>query len=179
MNKGGIFMQRYILALDQGHDQLARHSVRARWQCRRTRAAAVSAVLSAARLGRARPERDLGERARRCRAGLARIGPWPRGRGDRHHEPARDDDSLGSRDGRAHPQRHRLAVPPHGGHRGCPSRKARRERACGRENGIAHRRLLFRDEDQVAARPRPQRAGKGPSAAKFYSVRWRHGSSGG
>ena len=50
--------------------------------------AAVSAVLSAARLGRARPERDLGERARRCRAGLARIGPWPRGRGDRHHEPA-------------------------------------------------------------------------------------------
>ena len=27
-----------------GDDQLARHSVRARWQCRRTRAAAVSAV---------------------------------------------------------------------------------------------------------------------------------------
>ena len=22
------------------------------------------------------------------RRGLARIGPWPRGRGDRHHEPA-------------------------------------------------------------------------------------------
>lgn len=59
------------------------------------------------------------------------------------------------------------AVPPHGGHRGCPSRKARRERACGRENGIAHRRLLFRDEDQVAARPRPQRAGKGRARRNF------------
>ena len=36
-------------------------------------------------------------------------------RGHRHHEPARDDRRLGSRDGPADRQRHRLAGPAHGG----------------------------------------------------------------
>ena len=47
------------------------------------------------------------------RSARPRAGAAARHRRDRHHQPARDHDRLGSRDGPAGPQRHRLAGSPH------------------------------------------------------------------
>src|SRR6185369_11094907 len=61
-------------------------------------------------MGRAQPERDLGQRARSYRASARQGGPdAPRHRGGRHYQPARDDGHLGQDDRRAGLQRDRLA----------------------------------------------------------------------
>ena len=103
------------------------------------------AALSPARVGRAGPERALGVRA--CGRGR---GAGRRGRGggrshrDRHHEPARDDDRLGSGERRAGPPRHRLAGPANGrAVQGAP------RRSHPRPDGARPRPVLLGDEARV------------------------------
>ena len=101
-----------------------------------------------------------------AKAGIAR----PRRRGHRHHEPARDDAPLGTRDGAPARERDRLAGPPHR----ADVRRAPRGRPRGdvhREDGPRPRPLLLRHEAEVAARPRAGRAG----ARGAGRARVRHG----
>ena len=97
-----------------GHLELARDRLRRARPHRRDRAARVPPDLPEARLGRARPARDLGlaagDRARGARQGRP---PASRHRRRRHHQPARDDHRLEPHHRRADPQRHRLAGPAH------------------------------------------------------------------
>ena len=102
-----------LLAIDQGHHQLARDRVRRPRRDSGRRPARVHAALPGRRLGRARPGgavvRDPGRHPRGARRG--RRG----GRRDRHHQPARDHGGLGPRERRADPPRHRMAGPSHRG----------------------------------------------------------------
>ncbi len=162
----------YILALDQGttssraivfdHDA----AIVAVGQTR------VQTDLPAAGLGRTRPERDLGDADRGGDRG-ARAGAPPAAghRRHRHHQPARDDGRVGSRDRRTRLQRHRLAGPPDGGLlRSAEARRPRRPHP--RTHRPGHRRLLFRQQGRVDSRQRPRgaRAGRRPAS-------WRSGPS--
>ena len=79
---------------------------------------------------------------------------------DRHHQPARDDRGVGPGDGRADPQRDRLAGHAHrraGARAG--RRRGRRPPARGRGPAAVH--LLLRAQDHLAARQRRRRARAG------------------
>src|SRR5207249_4596611 len=82
-----------------GRDRAGRRPRRPRAGARLRRA---TAALSAARLGRARPRGDLVD-GRAVGPRGARRGPRGRRRDrrGRDHEPARDDDRVGARDGRS------------------------------------------------------------------------------
>ena len=105
--------------------------------------------------------------------GGARTGaPPPAGhRRHRHHQPARDDGRVGSRNGSARLQRDRLAGSPHGGLlRSAEARRPRRLHPRAHRPG--HRRLLFRQQGRVDSRQRPRRARARPKPAS-----WRSGPS--
>ncbi len=82
----------------------------------------------------------------------------------RHHQSARDHDRLGPGDRPTHPQRHRLAGPPHGRRlRGAAAGRARdRDRGSHR---AAARSLFLRHQDRLAARSRRGRARGGARPA--------------
>ena len=109
---------------------------------------------------------------------LAKAGlTGPRRRGDRHHEPARDDAPLGARDGPSARERDRLAGPPDR----ADVRRAPRGRPRGdvhREDGPRPRPLLLRHEAEVAARPRAGGTGARAKRASSRSARSTRGSSG-
>ena len=93
----------------------------------------------AARLGRARRDRDLGgDAAGRAAGDRRRRDPGRRPGRDRDHQPARDRRRLGPRDGRARPPRARLAGPPHRG-------ALRRAREAGHEALVRERTGLVID----------------------------------
>ena len=98
---------------------------------------------------------------------LAKAGlTGRRRRGDRHHEPARDDRPLGARDGPPARERDRLAGPQDR----ADLRRAARRGPRGdvrREDRPRPRRLFLRDEAEVAPRPRPGRAGAGRAAGEL------------
>ena len=104
----------FLLALDQGTSSSRSIVFDESGQHRGQRAARVPADLPAARLGRARPERDLGQparhRARRHRQGRPEGRRHPR---HRHHQPARDHGAVEPAHRQAGAQRHRLAGPAH------------------------------------------------------------------
>ena len=110
------------------------------------------AALPAPGLGRARSRRDLGDhrrrRARRARGARRRRA---HDRRDRDHQPAGDDDRLGSGHGSSHPPGHRVAVPAY--RRALRAAPGGRGRADGPgANGARARCLLLRDEDPLATR---------------------------
>ena len=135
-------------------------------------------IYPGARLGGARPDGDLGDAVGRHARGAREGGPHgPRRRGDRHHEPARDDRPLGARDGAPARERDRLAGPADRAR----LRRAPRGRARGddhREDRPRARRLLFRHEAEVAARPRSGTRERARRAASSRSGRSTRGSSG-
>src|SRR6266511_1261257 len=102
-------------------------------------------------MGRARCERDLGGVAPRRRGGdRRRRHSGRRSRRDRDHQPARDGGGLGSRLGRARPQRPRVAGSPHGGAlRGAQGRGARGPGSGAHRPG--HRSLFLGHEGRMAA----------------------------
>ena len=141
-----------------GHDQFARDRVRPRRRDPRVGAPGIPADLSAAGLGRARPDRDLGDPVgRAARSAGQGAHRRARHRGDRHHEPARDDRAVGARDRAPDRQRDRLAGPPH---RADVRRAARGGAGADvrREDRPRARRVLLRHQGALAARPRRRRA---------------------
>ena len=97
-----------------GHHQLALHPLRQGRRDRPRRPARARADQPEGRLGRARRDRDLAPHApghQRRDGRLRRRGR--RHRGDRHHQPARDRGGVGPGDGRADPQRDRVAGHAH------------------------------------------------------------------
>ena len=92
----------FVLALDQGTTSSRAIAVRPGGRCRRA-AQRNSRRFSAARLGRARPAGDLGDRSRASLAeALASAGDRRGGRRrHRHHQPARDHRRLGPHDRQA------------------------------------------------------------------------------
>jgi hypothetical protein len=152
------------------HHVLARTGVRPRRPRGCQRAGRVPPDLPAARLGRARPRRNLvlavRRAARRARQGRHRRA---RPRGHRHHEPARDHDPVGPRHRQAGGQRDRVAGPAHREHLRRAARGGARPHVRG-EDGARRRRVLLRHQAQVAARPRARRA----SARRARRARVRH-----
>ena len=148
----------FILALDQGTTSSRALLFDHAGAVRAVAQQEFRQLLSAARLGRARRRRDLGDaigrHARSARQGRHRRA---RRRRRRHHEPARDHRTVGPGDGRAGRPRHRLAGPAHGA---AVRRAARRgPRADDRaQDGPRARRLLLGHEVEVAARQRSGRA---------------------
>ena len=144
-----------------GHFEFAQHCVRRTRTRGGAGAAGTAADLSAARLGRARPDADLarpaGNRATGdCQGGVEGLG-YP---GAGHHQPAGNHGRLEPQDGPADPPCHRVAGPAWR----AALRGAARKRPCALDP-VAHRPVdrfvFFGDQDQVAAgsRPRGTRAG--------------------
>ena len=106
-----------------GHDIQPGHRLRPLRVDRLHRPARARADLPPGRLGRARPEGDLGQHPRGDRPGpLEGQHHPPQHHGDRHHQPARDRGRLGQEHRRARLQRDRLAGHPHPGDRRPASR---------------------------------------------------------
>ena len=147
---------------------------RARVRTRRRRAGArlrrADAALPPPGLGRARPGGDLGHHpgGGRARARRRRRRAWGAGR-DRHHQPARDHDSLGPRLRRARLPRDRLAEPAD--LRAVrPAQGGRPRAADPRAHRFGRRRLLLRHQDSLDSR---HRAGC-QSASRARRARVRH-----
>ncbi len=157
--------------LGPGNHQLARHPVRSRRRPRLCGAERVHSVLPEARVGRARPARDLGHADRGGgRGARPRAGAAAGHRGDRHHQPARDHDRLGPGDRAARPSGDRVA--------GSPDRGALRPAQGGRQRGARARPyrardrcLFFREQDRLDS---GQRSG-GARASQCRSARVRDG----
>ena len=128
-----------------GHHRHHLHRLRRRGPPGRARLPRVRAALPQAGLGRARRERDLGERPRGGQGGAGRRGAP----GHRHHQPARDRRGLGPLDRRAGAPRAGVAGPPHLG----PLRRAQ---------GGGPR----------AAVPRAHRAGARPLLLRARKIEW-------
>ena len=151
----------YLLALDQGTSS-SRSIV---FDCARAGGGAspagAAADLSAARLGRARPDGDLahaaGNGARGAGQGRAEGRRHPRAG---HHQPARNHDAVAPQDRPAGAPRHRLAGPPGRD----PVRAVARAGPC-RADPVAHRAgdrlVFFRHQDPLAAGQRAGRARTG------------------
>ncbi len=125
-----------------GDDEQPLRPVRQGRADRRGRAARARADHPAGRLGRARRRaRSGGARGEVIDGALAGAGARARrGRGDRDHQPARDDRGVGPRERRADPQRDRLA-----GHAHRPARARARAAtpawtACASASGCRCRR---------------------------------------
>ena len=152
----------YLLALDQGTSSSRSIVFDRDGRIVAHRAAGIHADLSAARLGRARPDGDLGTASSAtAREVLAKAGHHGRGhRRHRHHQPARDHRALGPRDRPAGAPRHRLAGPPRR-----PICARLRERRHGRhhprQDRPGDRRLLLGHQAALAARQRARRARRG------------------
>ena len=79
---------------------------------------------------------------------------------NRHHQPARDDNRVGPRNGGTGLQRHRMAGPPDLGVLRLAEGR-RKNRVDSRKDGPDHRRLFQRHEDQMDSGQRAGRAGAG------------------
>ena len=176
----------YILALDQGTTSSRAIVFDHDGAIRRGRAEGVHADLSAARLGRARPAGDLGhaDRASRSRRSAARR-LRPRDIAAIGITNQRETTIVWDREtGRADPQRHRLAGPPHRGVlRPAQGRRARGARSANDRAG--DRRLFLRHEARAGSSTtcpaRAQRAERGElafgtvdSLARLEADRRRH-----
>ncbi|CAA9216364.1 MAG: Glycerol kinase, partial [uncultured Corynebacteriales bacterium] len=144
-----------------GHDLDSLHPVRPPRPAGVGGAAGAPPALPAPRLGRARRDRDLAQRAP---AGAAGAGPGRRrrraGRRDRDRQPAGDDRAVGPA--------HRGAGGPGRGLAGHPDRRADRGAGGGRRARPLHRpvraaagHLLRRAADPLAAGRHPGAAGPG------------------
>ena len=103
-------------------------------------------------------ERDLAAHARGDRRGAGAVRRAGRRRGgDRHHQPARDDGGVGSRDGRADPQRDRVAGHAHRASSCASWRATRASTACASASGCRCR-PTSPAEGHVDARQRRGRA---------------------
>ncbi len=149
------------------NDRHAIHAVRprrsGRCQClRKTRT-----DVSGTGVGRTRPPRNLGEHTTRRHDRARRRGRFRRPVGSyRHHEPARDDSTVGRGFGQTDSQRHRLARPPnHRPHRA--SRRGGQSRDGSVEDGARTGRLLLGDESRMVARQRrPNQTPARPTAGR-------------
>ena len=105
----------YILALDQGTTSSRAIVFDQNGAYRGHRRSGNSGRSFRSRAGSSTiPRRSGRHRSRVAAEALGRAAPASaRHRRHRHHQPARDDGRLGSRDRRADPQRDRLAGPPH------------------------------------------------------------------
>ena len=93
---------------------------------------------------------------------------------NRHHQPARDDDRVGPRNGGTGLQRHRVAGPPDLGVLRLAEVR-RKNRVDPRKDGPDHRRLFQRHEDQMDSGQRAGRAGAGREGQADASERSTHG----
>ena len=148
-----------VLAIDAGTTgvrTLARRRARRRPAPRVPR---VPPVLPAARAGSSTTRSTSSTpRARRSPRSPRPSTGRPDGRGDRDHQPARDDRRVGSHDRRAPPPGHRLAGPPHRG-RGATQLARRGPRAADPgPHRAGARPVLLGHEAGVAARRRRRRA---------------------
>ena len=165
----------YILAIDQGTTGTTVLVVDQAGAIVRARNGGRPAGVSPARLGGACSGTALGDGARGNRRGAGsgadrpgRGGSSPRCRG--HHEPTRDDDSVGASDRSAGGAGDCLAVPAHGGRlRGAGGGET--WPAVPRADRLGARRLLLRYEDRLAAQPGPTAA----AARRGRRDRLRHG----
>ena len=146
-----------------GHHQLPGHSLRPGAEHRGHRPEGIHPDLPPGGLGGARRHGDLVLPVRGDDGGHRPDRGLPGGRGrHRHHQPAGDHHPLGQGHRPAHPQRHRLAVPPHRPHGG----PAAGRRAWGTTSGRHRpdpRRLLLRHQDQVDPGPGGGGPGEGPA----------------
>ena len=134
-----------------GHHIVARHHLRRRDDARGHGARGISPALPAVGLGRTRPLGPVVHHRRRLPRGDREGGAGGRRhRRHRHHQPARDDAGLGPRHRPAHPQRHRLAGPPH--RRDLPRPRRSRRDGDGKDRAAA-RPLFLGHESQVDPRP--------------------------
>ncbi len=133
-----------------GHYVVSGHAHRSRRPGCGQRAAALSAAVPSAGLGGARSPRHPVVPAGRLDRALAHLQRESgRDRFDRHYQPARDHRGVGPRHRRAHRERHRVAVPPHGSHGGGPDgRPGGRGRDHG-PHGPGSRRLLLGEQDRL------------------------------